>query len=45
VGLVQIFTHGFVDLDIHNIAGLGRILHFARGCPLELRKIEPNKPT
>jgi hypothetical protein len=45
VGLVQIFTHGFADLDICNTAGLERILDFARGCPLELSKFEPNKPT
>jgi hypothetical protein len=45
VGLVQIFTHGFADLDIRNNVGLGRILHFACGYPLELRKIDPNKPT
>jgi hypothetical protein len=30
---------------ISNTAGLERILHFARGCPLELRKIEPINPT
>jgi hypothetical protein len=45
VGLVQIFAHGFADLDIRNTMGLGRILHFTRGYPLELRKIDPNKPT
>jgi hypothetical protein len=45
VGLVQIFAHGFADLDIRSTVGLGRILHFARGYPLELRKIDPNKPT
>jgi hypothetical protein len=38
VGLVLIFAHGFVDLDIHSTVGLGWILHFARGYPLELRK-------
>jgi hypothetical protein len=45
VGLVQIFAHGFADLDIRSTVGLGWILHFARGYPLELRKIDPNKPT
>jgi hypothetical protein len=45
VGLVQIFALRFAGLDIHNTMGLGRILHFARGYPLELRKINPNKPT
>jgi hypothetical protein len=45
VGLVQIFAHGFADLDIRNPVGLGRILHFAREYPLELQKIDPNKPT
>jgi hypothetical protein len=43
VGLVQIFTHGFADLDIRNTVGLGRILHVARG-PLELRKLIPINP-
>jgi hypothetical protein len=41
VGLVHIFAHRFADLDIYNTVGLERILHFADGCPLELRKIEP----
>jgi hypothetical protein len=45
VGLIRIFTHGFAGLDIHNTVGLGRILHFTHGYPLELRKIDPNKPT
>jgi hypothetical protein len=45
VGLVQIFAHGFADLDIRNTMGLGQILHFACGYPLELRKIDPNKST
>jgi hypothetical protein len=45
MGLVQIFAHGFADLDIRNTVGLGRILHFAHGYPLELRKIDPNKLT
>jgi hypothetical protein len=44
VGLVQIFTHGFAGLDIHNTAGLGWILHFTRGYPLELRKSIPINP-
>jgi hypothetical protein len=42
VSLVQIFVHGFADLDIGNTVGLERILHFARGYPLELRKIDPH---
>jgi hypothetical protein len=45
VSLVRIFTHAFADLDIRNTVGLGRILHFTCGYPLELRKIDPNKPT
>jgi hypothetical protein len=45
VGLVQIFAHGFADLDIRNTVGLERILHSTHGCPLELRKVEPNNPT
>jgi hypothetical protein len=45
VGCVQIFALRLAGLDIHNTMGLGRILHFARGYPLELRKIDPNKPT
>jgi hypothetical protein len=32
-------------LDIRNTVGLGRILHFNHRYPLELRKIDPNKPT
>jgi hypothetical protein len=45
VGLVQIFTHEFANLDIRNTVGLERILHFTRGCPFEFHKVEPNKPT
>jgi hypothetical protein len=45
VGLVQIFAHGFPGLDIRNTVGLTRILRFAHGYPLELRKIDPNKLT
>jgi hypothetical protein len=45
LGLVQIFAHKFADLDIRNTVGLGQILHFTRRYPLELRKIDPNKPT
>jgi hypothetical protein len=43
VGLVHIFA--FADLDIRNTVGLRWILHFARGYPLELRKIDPNEST
>jgi hypothetical protein len=44
LGLIQIFAHRFADLDIRNSVGLGWIIHFARGYPLELKKLIPINP-